>query len=198
VVLLIVCANVANLQLARGTARGREIAVRLAIGASRARIVRQILTECLVLAIIGGVLGATLAAAGLNVIKQLATIDAQGVFRISFGGHLLPRIAEVGVDERVLIIAIALAIVSSIVFGLLPAIQLSRVSHLQAMGTRGVASSRLETRTRTTLVVSQLVLATVLLVGAGLLVNSFMNLSQVEKGYDPSNALAFQLVLPNE
>jgi putative ABC transport system permease protein len=198
VVLLIVCANVANLLLARGTARGREIAVRLAIGASRARIVRQILTECLVLAITGGVLGATLGAAGLNLIKQLATIDAQGVFRISFGGDLVPRIAEVGVDERVLLIAIGLAIASSIVFGLLPAIQLSRISHLQAMGTRGVASSRLETRTRTALVVSQLVLATVLLVGAGLLVNSFMNLSRVEKGYDPANALAFQLVLPSE
>ena len=198
VVLLIVCANVANLVLARGTARGREIAVRLAVGASRTRIVRQILTECLVLAVTGGVLGATLAAAGLNLIKQLATIDAQGVFRISFGGHLLPRIAEVGVDERVLIIAIGLAIGSSIVFGLLPAIQLSRISHLQAMGTRGVGSSRLETRTRTALVVSQLVLATVLLVGAGLLVNSFVNLSRVEKGYDPSHALAFQLVLPSE
>ncbi len=198
VVLLIVCANVANLLLARGTARSREIAVRLAIGASRARIVRQILTECLVLSVTGGAIGAALAAVGLKVIKQLATIDAQGVFRISFGGHLLPRIAEVGVDERVLVIAIGLAIVSSIVFGLLPAIQLSRLSHLQAMGTRGVGSSRLETRTRTALVVSQLVLATVLLVGAGLLVSSFMNLSQVEKGYDPSRALAFQLVLPNE
>ena len=92
----------------------------------------------------------------------------------------------------------ACRIVSSIVFGLLPALQLSRVSHLQAMGTRGSGASRRETRTRTALVVSQLVLATVLLVGAGLLVNSFMNLSRVEKGYDPANALAFQLVLPPE
>jgi putative ABC transport system permease protein len=198
VVLLIVCANVANLLLARGTARGREIAVRLAIGASRGRIARQILTECLVLSTTGGLIGAALAAAGLRLVKQLATIDAQGVFRISFGGDLLPRIAESGIDERVLIIAIGLAIISSVVFGLFPAVQLSRVSHLQAMGTRGVGSSRLETRTRTALVVSQLVLATVLLVGAALLVNSFMSLSRVEKGYDPSNALAFQLVLPSE
>jgi len=198
VVLLIVCANVANLLLARGTARGREIAVRLAIGASRARIVRQILTECLVLSLTGGILGAALAAAGVNLVKRLATIDAQGVFRISFGGHLLPRIDEVGVDGRVLVIAVGLAVVSSIVFGLLPAMQLSRVSHLQAMGTRGTGTSRGETRTRTALVLSQLVLATVLLVGAGLLVNSFMNLTKVEKGYDPANALAFQLVVPSE
>ena len=198
VVLLIVCANVANLLLARGTSRARELAVRLAIGASRARLIRQILAECLVLAMIGGTIGAAVGAAGVNLVKQLATVDAQGVFRISFGGHLLPRIQEVGIDQRVLFIAIGLSILASIVFGVLPALHLSRVSHLQAMGTRSGGSTRAETRTRTILVVSQLVLATVLLVGAGLLVNSFINLSRVEKGYDPANALAFQLVLPPE
>jgi putative ABC transport system permease protein len=198
VVLLIVCANVANLLLARGTSRARELAVRLAIGAGHARLARQILTECLVLSSIGGALGAMLGAAGVQLVKQLATIDAQGVFRISFGGDLLPRLNEVGVDGRILMIAAALSIATSIIFGLLPALQLSRVSHLQAMGTRGGGSSRGETRTRTLLVVGQLVLATVLLVSAGLLVNSFINLSRVEKGYDPGNALAFQLVLPPE
>jgi putative ABC transport system permease protein len=198
VVLLIVCANVANLLLARGTSRARELAVRLAIGASRARLVRQILAECLVLAMIGGTIGAAIGAAGVNLVKQLATINAQGVFRISFGGHLLPRIQEVGVDERVLFIAIGLSILASIVFGVLPALHLSRVSQLQAMGTRSSGATRGETRTRTALVVSQLVLATMLLVSAGLLVNSFINLSKVEKGYDPAKALAFQLVLPPE
>ena len=198
VVLLIVCANVANLLLARGSVRGREIAVRLALGASRARVVRQILTECLVLALVGGILGAALGAAGVSLIKNLATINTQGVFRISFGGNMLPRINEVGVDWSVLGIALGLSIAASLVFGVLPAFHLSRTNHLQAMGSRGGGVSQRESRTRLVLVVSQLVMATVLLVGAGLLANSFLNLSRVEKGYDPSNALAFYMVLPAE
>ena len=198
VVLLIVCANVANLLMARGTARAREIAVRLAIGASRPRVMRQIMTECLVLAGIGGVLGAALGAAGVSLIKQLATINAQGVFRIVFGGNLLPRLQEVDVDGRVLLTALTLSAVASVLFGVLPAWQLSRVSQLQALGTRGSGASKRESRARTALAVSQLVLATMLLVGAGLLVNSFISLSRVEKGYDPSNVVAFQLVLPAE
>jgi putative ABC transport system permease protein len=198
VVLLIVCANVANLLMARGTARAREIAVRLAIGASRPRVMRQILTECLVLAGIGGALGALLGAAGVALIKQLATINAQGVFRIVFGGNLLPRLQEVAVDGRVLLIASTLSLIASVLFGVLPAWQLSRVSQLQALGARSNTGSRRDTRARTALVVSQLVLATMLLVGAGLLLNSFISLSRVEKGYDPSNVVAFQLVLPAE
>lgn len=198
VVLLIVCANVANLLMARGTARAREIAVRLAIGASRQRVMRQILTECLVLAGIGGALGAALGAAGVSLIKQLATINAQGVFRIVFGGNLLPRLEEVSVDGRVLLIALALSVIASLLFGVLPAWQLSRVSQLQALGARAGTGSRRDTHARTALVLSQLVLATVLLVGAGLLVNSFISLSRVEKGYDPTNVVAFQLVLPAE
>ena len=198
VVLLIVCANVANLLMARGTARAREVAVRLAIGASRQRIMRQIMTECLVLAGIGGALGAALGAAGVGLIKQLATINAQGVFRIVFGGNLLPRLQEVAVDGGVLLTALALSVIASVLFGVLPAWQLSRVSQLQALGTRAGGASRRDTRARTALVVSQLVLATVLLVAAGLLVNSFISLSRVEKGYDPTNVVAFQLVLPAE
>jgi putative ABC transport system permease protein len=198
VVLMIVCANVANLLMARGTARAREIAVRLAIGASRARVMRQILTECLVLAAIGGVLGAALGAAALILIEQLATINAQGVFRIVFGGNLLPRLQEVSIDGRVLLTALVLSLLSSILFGVLPAWQLARVNQLQALGNRGNSGSRRDARVRTALVLSQLVLATVLLVGAGLLLNSFISLSRVEKGYDPSNVVAFQLVLPAE
>ena len=98
VVLLIVCANVANLLLARGTARQREIAVRVAVGASRGRIVRLVMTESLVLAAAGGVLGALVGAAGVALVKQLATIEAPGIFRLVFGATLLPRANEVGVD----------------------------------------------------------------------------------------------------
>jgi predicted permease len=198
VMLLIVCANVANLLLARGSSRRREIAVRLAIGASRARIVRQLLTECVVLAMIGGLAGAAVAAGGVALIKNLATISAAGVMRFSFGTALLPRISEVTVDIGVLGIALGLSAAASMVFGLLPAFHLSRTNHLLALGSRGVGVSQRESRTRIALVVSQLVMATVLLVGAGLLVNSFLNLSKVEKGYDPANALAFYMVLPAE
>lgn len=198
VVLLIVCANVANLLMARGTARAREIAVRLALGASRSRVMRQILTECLLLAGIGGALGAALGAAGVSLIERLATINAQGVFRIVFGGHLLPRLQEVTVDGRLLLIALTLSLAAAALFGVLPAWQLSRVGQLQALGGRSNTGSRRDMHARTALVLSQLVLATVLLVGAGLLVNSFISLSRVEKGYDPSNVVAFQLVLPAE
>lgn len=198
VVLLIVCANLANLLLARGTSRQREIAVRLAIGASRARIVRQVMTECVLLAMIGGSLGALIGAAGVNLVKRLAQVPSEGVFRLVFRDNVLPRAGEVNVDLAVLLTAFGLALLTSIVFGLLPALHLSRTSHLQAMGSRGGGTARRETRLRTVLVVGQLTLATVLLVGAGLLLHSFINLSQVEKGYDPASVLAFQLVLPVE
>ena len=198
VVLLIVCANVANLLLARGTARQREIAVRLAIGASRGRIVRQILTECVVLAIAGGALGALLGAAGVTLVKQLATVEAPGIFRLMFGSSILPRGNEVGVDLKVLGIAFGVAAVTSVVFGVLPALHLSRTKHLHAMGSRGSGSGRRESRIRAALVVGQLVLATVLLVGAGLLAHSFIKLSTFDKGYDPSNVLAFNLLFPDQ
>jgi putative ABC transport system permease protein len=198
VVLLIVCANVASLLLARGTARRREFAVRLAIGASRGRIVRQILTECMVLAGAGGVLGALLGAAGVAMVKQLATVEAPGIFRLMFGDSILPRGYEIGVDLKVLGIAFAIAAITSLLFGLLPALHLSRTNHLHAMGSRGSGSGRGESRVRAMLVVGQLVLATVLLVGAGLLANSFIKLSTFDKGYDPANVLAFNLLFPDQ
>ena len=196
VVLLIVCANVANLLLARGTTRQREIAVRVAIGASRARVVQQVLTECLVLAAAGGALGAAVGAAGVALVKSLTAVDAPGIFRLGFGTSILPRGHEVGVDPKLFAIAFGIAAITSVVFGVLPALHMSRASSLHAMGSRGAGSGRRESRIRAALVVGQLAMATVLLVGAGLLLHSFVKLSTVERGYDPSNVLAFQLVLP--
>ena len=198
VVLLIVCANVANLLLARGTGRQREMAVRFAIGASRGRVVRQALTECMVLAIAGGGLGALIAASGVTLVKALTSVDAPGIFRLGFGTSILPRGHEVGVDSRMFGIVFGIAAMTSLMFGLLPAVHVSRTDALHAIGSRGGGTGPGASRMRAALVVGQLVMATMLLVGAGLLMRSFVTLSTVERGYDPSNVLAFQLVLPTD
>ncbi len=198
VVLMIVCANVANLLLARGTVRQREMAVRTAIGAGRGRLIRQMLTECLVLAMAGGAIGVLLGAAGISLVKQLATVDVPGIFRLAFGSTILPRGNEVGVNFSVFGIAFGIAAIACVVFGLLPALQVSRTNHVEAIGARNGGARRGETGMRSTLVVGQLVLATTLLVSAGLLIKSFVRLTTVEKGYDPSNVLAVQLLLPGD
>ena len=113
-----------------------------------------------------------------------------------FGASILPRANEVGIDLKMFGIAFGIAAITSVVFGVLPALHLSRTNHLQAMGSRGGGSGRGASRIRAALVVGQLVMATVLLVGAGLLIHSFVKLTAVDRGYDPSNVLAFQLVFP--
>jgi putative ABC transport system permease protein len=198
VVLMIACANVANLLLARGTVRQGEIAVRFAIGASRGRVVRQLLTESLVLAIVGGAAGALLGVVGITLVKQLASVEAPGIFRLGLGSSILPRLNEVGVDPKMFGIAFGLAATTSLVFGVLPALHLSRADFSQAMGPRGGGADRRTSRIRTTLVIGQLVMATMLLVGAGLLARTFVKLITVDKGYDPFNVLAFQLVFPSD
>jgi putative ABC transport system permease protein len=198
VLLLIVCANVANLLLARGTARRRELMTRLALGASRWQLARQILAECGVLAAAGGAVGAWLGAGGVSAIKWLATVDAQGVFRVVFGDNLLPRANEVGIDLPLFGITFAVAVFTTFAFGLLPALQLSRSNQLQATGSRGGGTTKKDTRVEALLVVGQLAMATVLLVAATLLSASFFNLVRVEKGYNPTSVLACQLVLPGE
>ena len=197
VVLLIVCANVANLLLARGTTRQREIAVRAAVGASRARIIRLIAAECAVLALAGGVGGAMIGAGGVWLVEGLAITEAEGIFRLIYGASLLPRAGELVIDWRVLATAFSLAAMTAIVCGLLPALQLSRTNHLSAMGTRGSAGGYREPRTRSILVVGQMVMATVLLVGAGLLAHSFVRLMRTDLGYTTRNILEFQLMLPD-
>jgi putative ABC transport system permease protein len=196
VVLLIVCANVANLLLARGTVRQHEIAVRLSVGAGRARIVRQLLIECVMLAIAGGVLGAVLAAGGVALVKELASVEAPGIFRFAFAASILPRAHEIAIEPKMFGMAFAIAAMTILVFGLAPAVHLSRTDVVHALRTRSASAGRRDSRLRAALVVAQLTMATVLLVGAGLLMRSFVQLLTVEKGYDPSHVLAFQLVLP--
>ena len=206
IVLLIVCANVANLLLARGAARQREIAIRLALGASRARVVRQMLIESLVLAVAGGLTGVALALAGVRLVRTLTAINTPELFqfaeRMTFGGSaIMPRLDELGIDLSVLAFAVGASLLTGIIFGIAPALHLSRADsrHGHVSSTApAVASSRVtEGRSPITnvLVVGQLALATTLLVSAGLLIHSFLKLSAVNPGYDPANVLTFQLVL---
>lgn len=196
-VLIIVCANVACLLLARGSSREREIAVRLAIGGRRGRIVRQLLTESAVVAAAGGLLGAVVGAFGIALLRALAGVDAQGVFRIVFGGNLLPRVGEIQIDLHVLGIAVALAAVTCLASGLLPALRASHTDARQATASRGGRPAG-ESRLQSALVVGQLTMATMLLIGATLLIDSFLRLAAVDAGYKPDGVLAFQLVLPED
>jgi putative ABC transport system permease protein len=172
-VLLIACANVANLMLARATARSREMAVRAALGASRWQIVRQLLAESLVLALAAGVLGVVIA----SICTDLLLRGSHGV--------ALPRLTDVTIDWRVLLFAIGLCVVSSMGFGLAPAFQASRVNLSDALkqsGARGVLGGHFGSL-RSVLVVAQIALSFVLVIGAGLLFRSFLALMSVELGF---------------
>jgi predicted permease len=177
VVLLIGCANVAILLLARGTARHREVAVRLALGASRSRIARQLLTESVILTAIGGGVGVLLAIGGVQALRSLASPNAQGPFLIAFGGAMIPRLHEGTVDGRMLAIAVGLSAFTALVISVVPVLRLSRTHHVQATGVREATGVRSESRVRSLLVAGQVAMATVLLVGAGLLINSFSRLT---------------------
>ena len=202
VVLLIACANVATLLLARGTARHREVAVRLALGASRGRIARQLLTESVILTAIGGGVGALLAVGGVQALRNLASPNAQGPFLISFGGVMIARLHEVTVGGRMLAIAVGLSAFTALVISVLPVLKVSRTDHVQTTGVRGARGDagglRSDTRVRNLLVTGQVATATLLLVGAGLLINSFARLTRVGPGWNPSGLLTFYLVAPQE
>jgi putative ABC transport system permease protein len=184
-VLLIACANVANLLLARSSVRQREIAIRRALGAGRTRLVRQLLTESVLLAAVGGFLGLFVAVWGIDGLVRLSPTS-------------LPRLHDVSVNSAVLAFTAALSILTGIVFGLAPAIQGSRVDLNQVMrdATRSSTAAGHVARLRAVFVVTEFALALVLLVGAALLVQSFWRLQRVDLGFDARNVLTARLWLP--
>ncbi len=184
-VLLIACANVANLLLARATARGREIAVRSALGASPWRIVRQLLVESLLLAATGGALGLAFAFGGVRALGALV------VDRVSY-------VHEIVLDPAVLLFTLGVTVVTVVVFGLAPALRGARVEPQQAVR-EGVRAGRSATSRRLNgaFVIAQVATSLVLLVGAGLLLRSFRNLQQVELGFEPHNVLVGRVSLPD-
>jgi putative ABC transport system permease protein len=187
VVLLIACVNVANLLLARTASRQREIAVRAAIGAGRGRLVRQLLTESLLLAGLGGVAGTALAFGGVRLFRVLGTT----LGRVDLGAtSMFPRLAEVAVDATVLSYALALSVGTGVVFGLVPALRHSQPQQAEFLRE---ATTSPRTGLKNALVVAEMALATLLFVGGGLLINSFVKLATVDPGFDPSHVLTFQV-----
>ena len=187
-VLLIACANVASLLLARAMGRSREIAIRAAIGAGRGRIIRQLLTESVLLSTIGGILGLAIGAAG---VRALLAVNPGDIPRIGPDG------AAVTLDWRVLAFTVLLSLATGVLFGLFPAIQASRTDlnvTLKESGSRSGSSLR-QNKARGLLVVTEMSLAIVLLVGAGLLVRTFSALRSVAPGFDPHNVLTMDTSL---
>ena len=183
-VLLIACANVANLLVARAVARRREIAIRLAVGATRRQVVRQLVVESLLLATIAAGLGALTAVWGLDALKLLAASS-------------LPRIAEITIDVRVLVFALALSTIAGVIFGLAPALHATRHDVYEAVrggGSGGSVAAR--SLGRKALVVAETAMAVVLLITAGLFIRSLVRLINVNPGFDTRHALAFTVALP--
>jgi len=185
-VLLIACANVANLQLARATKRQREVLVRAALGAGRGRIIRQALTESVVLAALGGALGLVIVVWGTDALRAMLPAG-------------FPRVADVSVDLRVLTFATVASLLTGLVFGIVPAVRASRVDLAAALneGGRRTIGDRRSRRARSGLVVAQVALALVLLVGAGLLTRSVARLLSVNPGFNASGLLTAGVQPPN-
>jgi len=184
--LLIACANVANLLLARATSRQKEIAIRAALGAGRRRVARQLLTESVLLAAVGGALGLLLAAWGTRLLVQLSPVD-------------VPRLSQAGVDGRILLFAFLASFVTGIAFGIIPALRTSRSDLAGSLkeGGRSFSEGLRHNRARAALVVAEVALALSLLVGSGLLIRSFVLLRSVNPGFIPRNVLTFTFLLPS-
>jgi len=181
-VLLIACANVAGLLMARAAARQREIAVRSALGASRLRLMRQLLTESVILALLGGVLGLALTGACLDLLVALAPAN-------------VPRIDQITVDGRVLAFTMIVSVVTGIVFGLFPALKGSRTELTSALKEGGAGGGLSHHRFLKTMIVAEIAIALALMAGAGLLTRSFMRLLKADPGFDPKNLLTMHITL---
>jgi predicted permease len=185
-VLLVACANVANLFLVRGEVREREVAVRNALGADRGQIAAGFLSDSIVLGLLGGAVGLVLAKGGLQLLKGFSSDD-------------IPRLSEISLDPAIFAFAFLLAILAGVSFGVLPVMKYGRMSLVGALkeGGRGSSSGRRRNRGRNALVVSQVALALVLLVGSGLMVRSFQALRNVDPGYrDPDRLLTVRINIP--
>jgi putative ABC transport system permease protein len=183
-VLLIACANVANLLLARAAARQREVAVRATLGATRPRTVRQLLTESLLLSVVGGALGLLLAWWGLASLLKFSPAN-------------IPRLDNVHLDARALCFTFGLSLLTGVIFGLAPALQTSQIDIGETLkeGSRSSGGLRMQ-RVRSAFIVAEVALALVLLIGAGLLIRSFWHLRQISPGFKPEHLLTLQLGLP--
>ncbi|HEX5891107.1 MAG TPA: ABC transporter permease [Pyrinomonadaceae bacterium] len=187
-VLLIACANVANLMLARASGRQKEIALRAALGASRWRIIRQLLTESSIVALLGGALGILIAVWGIEALRAANPGDA---------AKFAPGWDQLGINLTVLLFTVALSLLSGLLFGLAPALQVSKPNLNDAMKEGSRQTSGRSHRLRSSLVVAEVALSLVLLVGAGLFFRSFMTLFNTDPGFNPDNVLTMNLILPS-